>query len=207
MPNSKRFKSLTKRLATLRSRFLPHHFSATGVYTDYALDKARAFRVLAHAEIEHYFEEEVTEIADKAFSLWKNQQKSSGPLVHLVCNMTGESNGLPKKIGTATTATSITGKAVAQYKFTIRSNHGIKSENILQLLLPIGISEAELDQVWLNTMDGFGVKRGQSAHTSHISHTIDPKDDYDSLFAPAGILDHIRDLDEKLYIIKKSIPK
>ncbi|MGY0832356.1 hypothetical protein [Azospirillum argentinense] len=206
MANSLRYRKLDKRLKALRQRFLPKAFSPTGVYTQFALDKARAFRVLSHAEIEHYFEEEVTEIADRALASWINQQRACIALLHLVCNIAGELNGLPKKIGTNTNATSIVGKAVNQYKYNIRNNHGIKSANILQLLLPVGVNESDIDQVWLNVMDGFGQKRGQSAHTSHISYTIDPKDDHDIIFAANGILHHIKDIDEKLQKIKDSIP-
>lgn len=179
MPRSARYKTLERRFETLRRQFAPKTFSATGVYNKRALDFMRAFRLLIHAEFEQYFEDRVIDVADRAVQKWQNQKRTSKPLACLLANMTGELNCLPTKLGTGTTITTLAHKCLAQFRYTVTHNHGIKTENILSLMLPVGIEEAALDTVWLANLDSFGGLRGKAAHSSWITYTIDPKSDLD----------------------------
>lgn len=191
MAYSARFKHLETRAKELRKRFLPAKFSSTGTYSAEALDKARAFRMLVHAELESYFEERAIDIVDSAFQLWKTKGKPSVPIVHLLTGVS-EVQGLPSELGTKTTALSITGSVVATYKKKINDNHGIRTANLLKILLPIGILEAKIDAAWLSTTDGFGGKRGATAHNTAIKYTIDPKDDFQTV---NQIMTGVRELD------------
>jgi hypothetical protein len=202
MANSGRFRALQSRVSELRNRFLPVSFSQSGDYSETELDNARAFRVLVHAELEHFFEERAVEIADRAFRLFKTTSRPSRPIVHLLSNIVGEQHGLPTKLGTQTTALSVTGKVVAQYKHGITKNNGIRIPNILQILLPIGILETEIDNAWLSTTDGFGAKRGTTAHSASIMYTIDPQDDFQTV---NQIMNGVRDLDALLNLIRRKI--
>lgn len=202
MPLSIKFKTLKTRLRDLRKRFLPAKFSKIGAYTAQELDYARSYRILVHAEIEHYFEERALEIAEMAFDLWKNKRKGSKPLVACLANRLGDNDGLPRKIGTSITVTSMAGKAFGQYRQMIHRNNGIKSENILQILLPIGVDESRLDSVWLSTIDGFGQRRGVAAHSAAISYQIDPRDDYQTI---GFLMGEIKEIDLLLNDIKRSI--
>ncbi len=202
MANSSRFKALQTRVSELRNRFLPANFSQSGNYSRTELDNARAFRVLVHAEIEHFFEERALDIADRAFDLFKAKARVSRPIVHLLSNIVGDQHGLPSKLGTQVTVLSVTGKVVAQYKHGIAKNNGIRVPNILQILLPIGVLEAEIDTVWLSTTDGFGAKRGATAHSSSIMYTIDPQDDFQTV---NQIMAGVRDLDVLLNQIKQKL--
>src|SRR6267143_3881061 len=192
MANSARFKALQLRVRELRNRFLPANFSQSGHYSATELDNARAFRVLVHAELEHFFEERARDIAERAFDLLRTNSRPSRPIIHLLSNIIGDQHGLPSKLGTQTTALSVTGKVVAQYKHGITQNNGIRIPNILQILLPIGVLESEIDTVWLSTTDGFGAKRGATAHSASIMYTIDPQDDFQTV---NQIMDGVRDLD------------
>jgi hypothetical protein len=60
---------LRERVEGLRNHLLPTPFDPTGTYSDEAGTQIRAlaFRVLAHAELETYFEERVVEIAKSPF--------------------------------------------------------------------------------------------------------------------------------------------
>jgi hypothetical protein len=202
MTNSGRFKTLQTRISELRNRFLPVSFSQSGNYSPTELDNARAFRVLVHAEIEHFFEERALDIADRAFDLFKTKARVSRPIVHLLSNIVGDQHGLPSELGTPITALSITGKVVAQYKHGIAKNNGIRIPNMLRILLPIGVLEAEIDAAWLSTTDGFGAKRGAAAHSASIMYTIDPQDDYQIV---NQIMAGIRDLDVLLNLIKQKL--
>jgi hypothetical protein len=202
MANSGRFKALQARVDELRTRFLPATFSQSGTYTPAELDNARAFRMLVHAELEHFLEERAVEIADRAFHLFRTRYRPSRPIIHLLSNITGEPKGLPAELGTTTTPLSIAGKVLGQYKHGVINNHGIRISNILRILLPIGIQETEIDTVWLSTTDGFGAKRGTTAHSASITYTIDPKDDFQTV---GQIMNGVRDLDLLLNQIKKTL--
>jgi hypothetical protein len=201
MPYSTHFKALEARVKELRRRFLPRIFSKSGSYTDERLDGARAFRVLVHAELEHYFEARSLELADAAFDNWRINGQPSIPIACLLANIEGQRNGLPKALGTSITSVFIAGEALGQYKRCIRKNHGIRIENLLQMLLPIGILESDLDPVWLSTTDGFGAKRGETAHRTAISYVIDPRDDYQIV---KQIMSGVKDVDLRLNLIRAS---
>ena len=89
-----------------------------------------------------------------------------------------------------------------QYKHSVTNNHGIRISNILRILLPVGVQETEIDAVWLSTTDGFGAKRGATAHSASITYTIDPQDDFKTV---DQIMSGVRDLDLLLNQIKKTI--
>jgi hypothetical protein len=72
-------------------------------------------------------------------------------------------------------------KVVAQYGHGIAKNKGIRIPNLLQILLPIGVLEAEIASAWLSTTDGFGAKRGTTVHSASIMYTIDPQDDFQTV--------------------------
>ena len=57
----------------------------------------------------------------------------------------------------------------------VQSNHGIKETNLCRLILPLGTSDSLLDRAWLGTMNTFGQKRGEVAHTSAaVANVADP---------------------------------
>lgn len=188
------------RLGFLRRKFLPYRFSPTATYSADQLDDARAYRLLAHAEIEFYFEQRVIEIAQLAFTKWRNRGHVCTVLLHIVCNISGDQSGLPKRLATNITANSIVQTSLGQFRHSISGNHGIRVQNILQLLLPVGIAEADIDPAWLATIDGFGVTRGLAAHSSAVTYTIDPRSDYDSIQA---IIAGIRDIDALLNRLRR----
>lgn len=117
-------------------------------------------------------------------------------------NIVGERKGLPKFVGSGTSVATIVGDAVGQYSAAVNRNHGIKRDNILQMLLPIGVVESDIDLVWLVTIDGFGAKRGITAHKAAVAHVIDPQDDFKTI---EQIVTGIKDLDLILNKVKSKI--
>lgn len=47
-----------------------------------------------------------------------------------------------------------------------KKNHGIKERNLLQLLLPLGVTKSEINSSWLSTTESWASERGEIAHTS-----------------------------------------
>lgn len=96
MPLSSRFRGLRARIRELRNHFLPRSFDPTGTYTKRQIDRARAFRLLAHAEIEWYLEEVVVETANTAFSIWQQRGLITEPLVCMVAFMEEKPEDVPR---------------------------------------------------------------------------------------------------------------
>lgn len=202
MAYSARYKTLESRISELRKQFLPKTFSSSGSYSSKELDNARAFRVLVHAELEHYFEERALEIAKVAVQLWISKSKPTVPLACLLTNIVGEQQGLPKKLGTQITALTVAGKVLSQYKHNLANNHGIRIPNLLEILLPVGVKEADIDSFWLSTTDGFAAKRGATAHSAAVTYQIDPQDDFKTV---SLIMQGVRDIDTQLNTIRRTI--
>ena len=58
----------------------------------------------------------------------------------------------------------------------MKNNNGVKSNNILAMLKPLGLNGSHLDNIWLQTMDTYGEVRGGHAHNSRRAVTpIDPQ--------------------------------
>jgi hypothetical protein len=182
--NSIRFVQLRKSIDSLALQLLPKKFNILGHYTELQVTKTKSFMLLAHAEIEYFIEETVREKAIESVKKFKNENIVSIPVVTLL-------GFLSKKNPTITEilrSSSDDIKDIRQrlddslgiFISTIESNHGIKTNNLLEMLLPVGIEESQLDPVWINDMDGFGSDRGLFAHKSGKSYSttkiINPKD-------------------------------
>jgi hypothetical protein len=194
MHNSVRFKQLVKRLNTLRAHLLPVQFSPIGQYNDKEHDMARAYLVLVHAEIEAYCEDRSRSIATKAHRRWQNKNRYGRVLVNIM-KYHNVSKGQPWK-SLDKSATKVN-SALNFYLGSVGKNHGVKEENLFKMLYPIGIHAADLDTVWLATMDSFGTRRGAVAHTSvSAQQPIDPATEYNRVMKQ--ILPGLRKLDRKV---------
>ncbi len=196
-----RFRELERRLKKLRTRFLPKAFSPTGDYTDRALDLARGYRLLVHAEIEAFLEERAQEIANATVKSFHTDRRPRQVLLnllsfHLVQDKVSlqrlkEIHGTKKpycddRLGAAQTA----------YNHVLATNNGIREYNLLQILLPLGVESSKIDPGWLSTLDTFGINRGEVAHKSIKAHQqINPQDE---LSTTQILLKGLKDLDDEL---------
>ena len=88
------------------------------------------------------------------------------------------------------------GRAHGAFGHIIKKNHGIKEENLLEILLPVGISESQLDPLWLADMNAFGTARGDVAHRSGtVYKVIDPHLEFNTV---QKLLPGLKKLDELL---------
>jgi hypothetical protein len=62
---------------------------------------------------------------------------------------------------------TVVGKMINTYKVQIiKKNHGIKSENLEKILIPLGFITKELDAQFIADLNSFVAERGQCAHLS-----------------------------------------
>jgi hypothetical protein len=189
MPQSARLLELKKRLVILRRHLLPGDLSSTGSYSPRVLDRARAYRVLTHAEFETYLEDRCWTIASGAIREWKVDKKPRHVLMSLLsrCGSASDSDEtLDERVG----------RAGSTFFHTIKNNHGIRESNLLALLQPVGIELADLNGTWVNTVDSFGAARGEVAHTTvGAQRPIDPRTERTTV---TQVRDGFRDLDKLL---------
>lgn len=199
MKNSKRFNELVIRIDFLRDNLLPI-IRLDGEYTDLELDLTRSFILLVHAEIENYLEDKVDEKIDIAFHQWKTTRKKSNILNSIIafCNydLNNSNNGKHSKHDKENLEYRLN-LYVKKYKSIIFGNHGIKKENILSLLLPIGIEKNDIDDTWLETMENFGSDRGKIAHKKiSLQSFIDPETIKNEIYT--NIVPTLKHIDYKL---------
>ena len=175
-PLSVHYKTLRSRLGELRRRFLPRQFSATGVYREHQLDRARAYRVLCHAEVESYIEARVQQISDAAIKQWKSNRKVCRALLGLIL-VDGEAKW-PHKNVTADFISQRIDSCHRRFLGAIKDNHGLKEKHVVALLLRIGYDCHTLSPALLVELNAFGGKRGAIAHSSSaklVAAAIDPQ--------------------------------
>lgn len=125
-------------------------------------DKLRAFKLLVHAEIESYIETAVLEVWNKCDSEWKNNKTVVPSLAFLIMFSNSKFEANEKQLTTSTRIEQI----LTSFKTVITNNHGIKRENILRLVVPLGVDYSSIDQTWLSTIESYGSTRGDVAHKS-----------------------------------------
>jgi len=71
---------------------------------------------------------------------------------------------------------------------------GVRRENVLRLLVPVGLRESEIDPAWLQKIDEFGQSRGSIAHSPNgrVREPVDPKSEFDTV---SDIIDGVRVID------------
>ncbi len=198
MPNSARYHSLVSRLRGLKDRLMPKT-RPLGNYTARENDLIRAYRLLAHAEFEAYFEDRAVQIANRARSSYLKRGRAGRALIALMTFSPLGAQTTPKTLTTTNFDDPHTRvqRVVSQFITEVtKHNHGIKEENILAMLYAIGVKRPEIDATFLNTLNSYARNRGASAHQSiHTQQTIDPVSEVTTV---DELVEEIRKLDLKL---------
>ena len=187
--NSSLYNNLCRRINDLGTYYLPTHVDPFARYTRKEKDNIRAYSLLVHAELEYYFENISRNKAMSALNKWlSNHRYNSRILLSLSCFVEHT-----QRVKQKATLEEKLRQIVGVFCETIRNNNGIKETNIKELLLPIGVSEVDLDSTWLNTLNSFGVKRGEFAHTgaavSIVPNHNDIKRDVQNILGDLKALD------------------
>jgi hypothetical protein len=195
MALSNRFKELRRRLNELRAHLLPAKFSPTGDYTDRQQDRARGYRLLAHAEIESYFEDISRETVTNAIIEWKRNTKATNTIVAFLASYhsswsvsddikNDEVIKIAKSRVNKDSVAEIINLAQTQFTQRLKENNGIKEKDFKTLMIPTGIDVSSLDQTWLTNINSFGTKRGEVAHHSKGTQgSLNPRDEFDTVKA------------------------
>ena len=207
---SLRYRALEQELRLLRRHLLPGRFDPTGSYQDRVYTRTIAYRVLAHAEFESYLEDRVQDLCLAAVSAWGQKGKTSKVIACMLAfsgqNMeeppTTRVPQQPSQQAQWDDKIKVSAKisrSVNALHYAIENNHGIKEENLLRLLLPVGIEADEIDVAWLATLNSFGEERGSVAHLSATNYRTqqlpDPKSEFDRV---QYLLQGFKKLDEAL---------
>ena len=193
---STRLRQLALRLTSLKAHLLPP-FSPTGAYSDEDIDSARAYRLLVHAEIEAYFEDRARDIVINNIARWKADRKPRVVIQSLLsCHVEQRSvtRVFNDNAGRADRLECAVDAAASSYFHIILTNHGIKEDNVLKILEPLGI--VDIDRAWLLTMESFGGDRGKTAHSAIA--TYQPVDPYAEWETVKAILKGIRRIDRDM---------
>jgi len=163
------------------------------------IDRARAYRLLVHAEVEACIEDIVRDLASNEYKAWELDRTPRPCLLAMVSFYGTKFPEIPEVVPAA--LSSVTPgfmkdrvqTARNAYMRVIATNHGVKEKHLLRLLLPIGVQENQLDRTWLATMDSFGSGRGDVAHQSF--RTQQPPDPATELATVAQIVTGLRQVD------------
>lgn len=201
--SSVRFTKLKSGLVRVRNLFLPATRDITG--SSYVPDdsaRAAAYIALAHAEIQHYFDDRARDLATKANFSFFNYGTVSREIIALLCYGPPSKDELPlglaAALGGEKRAVASQTQSVINYSATLtenivksskayeddvrRKNNGIKSSNLLKLFLPLGFSVDSINDKWLAQMDSIGASRGENVHKSLGSTIIgDPFEFFDDI--------------------------
>ena len=94
------------------------------------------------------------------------------------------------------TANNRIDKILTSFKSLIDKNNGIRKENILKLVIPLGVDYSSIDPTWLTTIDSYGSSRGQVAHNSFsVQQQLDRNGELNNL---GFVLKGIEEMDIKI---------
>lgn len=208
MTESESLVELRERLCQLEETFLPRDSKNVQQPTPEEVIKILAYRLMAHAEVEDFVESRVEQIATSASRAFDKEGIVSRALL-AIASFTEVALGAPpstlepeqptqkKEWPTRLLLAERAKKYVSDFVRTVKGNHGIKEENLLSLVLPVGVPADALDPTWLAHCSSFGSDRGDAAHrsSSRVSSVPNPEDERAKV---SRILEGLATLDTEL---------
>jgi hypothetical protein len=200
MSVSNSYKILQKRSKLLQKRFINSKVkkNPTG---SYAQDMIRTYRLLLHAEIEFYLEQIIITKAKTSLNKWKNKNEPSNILLSLLSFTEINLPCIPKYLNEINSKNDLSfriNNTVNNFVAKIeKRNNGIKEENIMPLMLPLGIDYTKISQTLLNNLSSYGQSRGDAAHNSYkVINIVDPSIEINT---SNNIILELKDLDKLIY--------
>jgi hypothetical protein len=142
---------------------------------------------MAHAEVEVFLEGIAKDTALAAWKDWQGAHRTTRTLVTLLAfseiTLQLPPDAVPAPGTNRTRPIEVDDylqKALNVFLEAIKRNHGVKEENVLRLLVPIGVAQKDLDGTLLADLESFGAERGEAAHSSSatISKACDPESEF-----------------------------
>jgi hypothetical protein len=192
LPISRRLKEVIARLVALEQNFLPDSFSLTGHYTRQETDNTKAYLLLVHGELESYFEDRAERIVMRARTHWSRHSRCTPVLSSILVYH----HSCEKKELEPSSAQAVE-KAINYFLDKLTRNHGITSQHLRSILLPLGIGHNALGIQLTTSLEQLSRKRGQFAHASFKAHQpIDPQTEWHNIHR--NILPELKKLDREL---------
>lgn len=139
----------------------------------------RAFIALAHAEIEFYFESVCKDVVLAAEAEFKAGRVTSTALGLITFSGQEARNGGEQLIETKKSYVRKVSTrfydAATGHKKLADENHGIRQKYLAPLFVPLGLTQQEIDPIWIAQIDSFADKRGSIAHKSMTVPEAEPK--------------------------------
>lgn len=197
MPStSETYKKLVSCEKKIRNKFLTRNI-LTNFQSQNAQYNIYAYRILCHGEIEYYIEEAIRKRINIVKNNWINHKKYSKCIASLIAYTENKFNYPLKYLNDVNNNNNLNyriNKVFSSFDTELKKNHGIKEENIVPLLVAIGITD--IDQALLNTLSSFGSARGTIAHSStSVNNLINPQDE---ILTVNNIITSLKDLDQKI---------
>jgi hypothetical protein len=193
---SKIYLDLHKRTGKLKSKFVNFEQDPSGQYNFEESIRATSFIVLAHAELEWYFERWSMRFLQRIENSWNSKGKVSEALLHIVRFYSKERN-VPTSIPSTDIWSEAITDSVIRHRSVIDNNNGIKRDRICSLFHPYGFRLNDYEAYLLEELHTFGKDRGQFAHKPHSEYLgphFDPFIYFDKL---QNIISAIPEFDEK----------
>ncbi|CEQ21377.1 HEPN domain-containing protein [Paraclostridium sordellii] len=190
-----RYRALKSRLKELEKHYIKSFYDKDPFeLTPRQHDLARGYRVLCHAEIESYLEEIATDLLKYSVDQWNINKKVTITMTAMLTYF--HKTEKKDKLGT------MFNQGATNFKRqVIEKNHGIRSDNIKKLFRPLGIDIDELDSAWVSTLDTYGSRRGETAHTSaRAQQVIDLRAEKQDL---VNIVEGIEALEQLIFNLKQ----
>ncbi len=199
---SRSYNRLETEIKRLDSCYLPATTNPLGPSADQQ-EKVRAFYVFSHAAVERYLEDRSIALARRAVQLFVNsgtKRKAMLGLAMYCLPVKGDRDPPLRKASKFEKRATLAYQLLGFHTRAVQRNNGIKRNDLLSLVCPVGVDEDELDPVWLTFMDAFGGKRGLAVHDIgeefHAKHSPDPqtaRDEIRYLLDPPGFegLNHL----------------
>jgi hypothetical protein len=184
---SGRYRALLTRLRELRWHLLPQKFDPTAAYSPRQVDRILAYRLLAHAELEHCLEQLVTQTVGEAWTRYKTDRRPRTCLTALVSYYEGNLGGPPDTLNPLQPSKKllieldarIDKARVHHLNQIVRNTNSLNEKAMLRLLMPVGIRAGDFEAGWLSEAEAFTDARGSTAHQSRRAQQIpDPESEY-----------------------------
>lgn len=173
---SESYEALKAELLNLACVFLDFPANNLGNYGQVDLTKAAAYTVLAHAEIETYFETRVGDVVTAAEDFWVSQQKATPSLLSICC-FAAEEGGPPAQKPKTDVWNERVRRSISKVRGNISNNNGVKTGNIFPLIAAIGFDVRTINDELTTELDSFAVMRGDHAHKTsslRLGQVFDP---------------------------------
>lgn len=194
--SSKFYKSILRREKVLRNKFINKR-----VYnkpqTMYSQDMLKSYRILIHAELENYFENFSVQIAEKALEVWNNRKYISIVILSILAYCEYDFKNIGKRLNEIDSGNDLNfriNKAISCFRENIKLNNGIKEQDIIPIIVKLGIDYRMINQTLLSNLSAYGALRGDVAHKSYkVISIIDPSDEVNKV---NQIINELISLDE-----------